>query len=204
MPVARIAALAGFVLVTGAVFIAGGGGERDSTVLTDGTRGTANPASPPEIAPPPPDAPGRFGESVIVGDTIVEGTTTDGRAWVLHVGGPSNDLCFSVDASTDIGIGGMTGVCGGRPRGGPVPPEERHRPLIGGDLRTPPFVFGRMPDGVVAVEVVLEEGAPPARQLVHRSDEGPVYVVELQPGTNPVGVVGVRADGTSVRFDVVS
>jgi hypothetical protein len=31
-----------------------------------------------------------------------------------------------------------------------------------------------------------------------------VYAVELQPGTNPVGVVGVRADGTSVRFDVVS
>lgn len=199
MPVARIAAVAVLALLAGTVFLVGGDGGEGSTVLTDGTvPATVTPASPPPVKTPPPPGPhpDLFGESVVAG-----GTTTDGRAWALHVGGPGNGLCLAVDASRDIGVGGMTSVCEGR-AGGPDAPGERHRPLIGGDLRTPTFVFGRMPVGVVAVEVVLDGGTRSDRQPVHRSDEGPVYAVELHPGATPVGVEGFRADNASVRFDV--
>ncbi len=196
LPLPRVAALAAVALAIGTVLVAGGGGGQDSKVLTDGAGSdTATPASPsPSDTPPPPHSSPDLGEAV-----LAEGAATDGRSWVLHMGGPDNQLCFSVDLSMDASADGRTtSVCGSTP----LHPDERHRPRVSGDVRTPPFVFGRMPEDVVAVEVLLEDGTRSGRHAVHRSEEGPVYAVELPTGTAVVAVVGIRDDGTSVRFDV--
>lgn len=128
---------------------------------------------------------------------ITTGTTRDGRAWSLSIGGPSNDLCFGVELAP--GSSTHPGSCAGNPGG--LPPTDRYRPLFHNESRTPPFVFGRMPSGTVAVEVVSSVPAS-GRVPVIEGASGPFYAVELPDRTKPEAVIGYRADGTSERYAV--
>ena len=81
-------------------------------------------------------------------------------------------------------------------------PEDAYRPHTGGDDRTPVFVFGRMPEGVENVAVVLtgDRVVPPSDVIA--GPGGPLYVVELPKGKGVNSVVGSRPDGTTVRYEV--
>ncbi len=146
------------------------------------TRGGA-PGPPLSIASPRNEAP------------IITGTTRDGRAWSLFIGGPSNDLCFGVELAP--GSATRPGSCAGNPGG--LPPTDPYRPLLHHESRTPPFVFGRMRSGTMAVEVVSSVRVG-GRVPVIEGSGGPFYAVELSDRTKPVAVIGYRADGTSERY----
>lgn len=164
--------------------------ENVTTVSTGPAAGGLAPAAPP----PPSAGPAPRSPS----DTLIAtGNTSDGRAWSLFLGGPSADLCLGVD----VGQGGSrvrTDTCAGGPGGAPAP--DPYRPLLSADSRTPPFVFGRVPVDVVAIEIL--RAAEPALGPVPstRVSAGAFYAVELPDREQPVAVVGHRKDGTSVRY----
>lgn len=181
----RLAVLAVLAVMAGIALVVPDGDD-DSAVVADGTR------EDPPSAPPQSPFGDDFGDSA-----VAEGNAADGRAWVLNVGGPSAGLCFTTDVPRAT-------ACQGHRPSEAIPAGERYRPVVFDDLRGPPFVFGRMPADVAAVEVILEGGEVGARQPVLPSDDGPVYAVELDAGTTPAAVLGIRADGSSMRFDVPS
>lgn len=165
-------------------------GENLTTVSTGPATGGLTPtAPPPPSAGLPPRSPS---------DTpIATGNTSDGRAWSLFIGGPSADLCLGVE----VGGGGsrvQTDTCAGGP--GAAPASDPYRPLLSADSRTPPFVFGRVPADVVAIEVI--RSAEPALGPVPstRVSDAAFYAVELPDRDQPVAVIGHRKDGTSVRY----
>lgn len=147
-------------------------------------------ASPPDTSPPllrPP----------LQGPPITMGTTRDGRAWSLLLGGPSGDLCFSMELAH--GSATRTGACAGNPGGRPT--TNPYRPLFHNEARTPSFVFGRMPPDTVAIEVVASVPVG-GRVAVTQGPGGPFYVVELLDPAKPEAVIGYRADGTSERYSL--
>ena len=129
--------------------------------------------------------------------SIATGTASDGRAWSLSIGGPSNDLCFGVELAP--GSASRPSSCAGNPGG--LPPTDPYRPLFHNELRTPPFVFGRMPAGTVAVELVSSVPVG-GRVPVIEGSGGPYFVIELPDRTKPEAVIGYRADDKSERYAV--
>ena len=156
------------------------------------SNGTTLPPPPVTALPPPPAGPPPLPE---IGQHVANGTTRDGRRWILSIGGPSNELCFQVY----IDERNAPGMCAGRPGGAPLPADERFRPLHFQDVRYPAFVFGRMPDGVTEVEAVLESGTMPRQPVVLGADGAVYYAVELDRRATPTAVVGHRRDGTTAR-----
>lgn len=154
----------------------------------------ASPAAQPSSTLPSPPAPRH--PAGAVQPQLATGTASDGRPWVLFFGGPSGGVCLGIE----IGDGGIrSDTCAGQP--GPAAPDP-YRPLFHNDIRTRPFVFGRVADDIVAVAV--EESATDAREPmpVIRGSEGSFYAVELPHRKKPGAVTGFRNDGTSVRYPV--
>jgi hypothetical protein len=156
-----------------------------------GMRPTGPPTTLADLPPPLTRGPARATPS------IATGTSSDGRSWSLSIGGPSNDLCFGVELAQ--GSSSHPTSCAGSPGG--FPPTDPYRPLFHNELRTPPFVFGRMPSGTVAIEVVASVSVA-GRVPVIDGVGGPFYAVELPDRTKPEAVIGYRADGTSERYAV--
>lgn len=168
----------------------------------EATNVAAGPPTEPQMPPPPPDgpppAPSPF-EPV-----IAEGTLPSGEAWLLGIGGPTDSLCLAVAA----GEGVMPTACSGTPLGPALPGDaappgdEAYRPLVHGDTRVPPVVFGRMPAGITEVEVALANGARTERSAVFPGEYGPFYAVAVPVDAVPGAVIGRSGDGTSVRYEV--
>lgn len=82
--------------------------------------------------------------------------------------------------------------------------EERYRPLRLEDNRMPLHVFGRVPPGIAEVEVELGGGTATGRGPVLQGGQAGggdgFYVVELD--REPVAVVGLRADGSTLRYEI--
>ena len=175
------------------IVILGGAAALVSTRDTDTIRITTGPAVGPvtTLPPPPPGPP----PQPSIGPVVGTGTAKDGRRWNLSIGGPSNGLClhFPIDERT------ATGVCAGQPFDQPVPASDRYRPLLLGEARVPPYVFGLVPREVVEVEVELASGRRTPRNPVITGAGDGAYAVELERADKPTAVVGHRADGTTVR-----
>ena len=186
----KVLAGAGLALAVVSVTFALYGAENFTTVSTGpAAGGLTPPASPPPSAGLIPGGPS---------DTsIATGNTSDGRAWSLFIGGPSADLCLGVEVG-EAGSRARTDTCAGGPGAAPAP--DPYRPRLSVDSRTPPFVFGRVPADVVAVEIIRapEPALGPVPSI--RVSGGAFYAVELPDREKPLAVVGHRTDGTSVRY----
>lgn len=160
----------------------------------DATNVAAGPPTEPHLPPPdgPPPAPSPV-ESV-----MAEGRLPSGEAWLLGAGGPADGLCLAVA----VGEGGTPTACSSTPLGPALPGDDAYRPLLYGDIRVPPVVFGRMPGGITEVEVALANGVKTERSAVFPGEFGPYYTVAVPADTVPVAVIGLRGDGTSVRYEV--
>ncbi len=150
----------------------------------------------PPPPPPPPDGPPPAPDPFE--PVIAEGTLPSGEAWLLGVGGPDDGLCLEVATAARA----MPTTCSSTPLGSALPGEDAYRPLLYGDIRVPPVVFGRMPAGITEVEVALANGARTERSAVSPGEFGPFYTVAVPADTAPVAVIGLRGDGTSVRYEV--
>ena len=158
----------------------------------DATNVAAGPPAESQVPPPPPDGPPPAPSPVE--RVIAEGTLPSGEAWILGVGGPDDGLCLAV--------AGISGACSSTPLGPALPGDDAYRPLLLGDTRVPPVVFGRMPADIAEVEVALANGEKTERIAVFPGEYGPFYMVELPAGTALVAVIGVRGDSTSVRYEM--
>lgn len=176
----------------------------------EATNVAAGPTAESQMPPPPPPSPapdGRPPAAVAVGEgrqvvhrfepVIAEGTLPSGEAWLLGVGGPDDGLCLAVAAASAMPI-----TCSSTPLGPALPGDDAYRPLLSGDVRVPPVVFGRMPAGITEVEVALANGARTERSAVLPGEYGPFYTVAVPADTAPVAVIGLRDDGTAVRYEV--
>lgn len=173
-------------------------------VTTVSTGPAKQPGAPPGTGMPPGKPPGMppalpaLGRGDLFVTPLAEGKATDGRAWAMYIGGPSNDLCLGIELrEPDLASG--TGMCAGSPYG--APPSDPTRPMVLNDTRSPAFVFGRMPADVTEVTVVLADATLLGRRSVVQASGGPFYVVELPTPKDPTAVIGHRADGSSVRYD---
>ncbi len=131
---------------------------------------------------------------------LTTGTASDGRPWTLALGGPHKEVCFSMALDERVSGGG----CAGRVDGLPVSLDERYVPLTFDDSRMRSFIWGRVPPGIRDVEVEGSRGRSYGRQpvvVVGNQDDG-FYAHELGRDSSPVAVVGVRPDGTTVRYEV--
>ncbi len=187
--VLAVAAVA--VLMATALLVSTDDGGDDATNVAAGPPAESQmPPPPPPDGPPP--APSRF-EPV-----IAEGTLPSGEAWFLGVGGPDDGLCLAVVAVARA----MPTTCSSTPLGPALPGDDAYRPLLYGDIRVPPVVFGRMPAGITEVEVALANGATTERSAVFPGEYGPFYTVAVPAGTVPIAVIGRSRDGTSIRYEV--
>ncbi|HEV2069297.1 MAG TPA: hypothetical protein VGR26_05850 [Acidimicrobiales bacterium] len=199
--VLAVAAVAGLMATTLLVSTDDGGDEA--------TNVAAGPPTESQMPPPPPSpAPdGRPPTAVTVGEghqvvhrfepVIAEGRLPSGEAWLLGVGGPDDGLCLAVAAASAMPI-----TCSSTPLGPALPGDDAYRPLVHGDNRVPPVVFGRMPAGITEVEVALANGARTERSAVFPGEYGPFYAVAVPGDTAPAAVIGLRDDGTSVRYEL--
>lgn len=187
----RIALYAGAVMLAGWAAVALSPDDESARIISGPAEPTAT-----TLPPPPTGGPPRFP----TGQVVATGTTSNGVPWTLHIGGPSNELCLSLEFDDRI----TGGTCAGRPFGQPIVPDERYRPLRMKDVRVPLYVFGRLPGDIVEIEVELGAGAATGRRPVLRggqvADDDGFYAVELD--RDPVAVIGIRADGTTVRYEV--
>jgi len=131
---------------------------------------------------------------------VAQGTAANGAEWSLSIGGPSTEVCLTIEVIDDSAS--RPSVCAGLPDAGSLTPEEAFRPLAHDDERVPPFLFGRMPPTVTEVEVILADGGSLGRVPVARGVGGPFYAVEVTGGSEAIAVFGYNRDGTSVRFDL--
>lgn len=149
------------------------------------------PPPPPDPAPAPPPQPS-------TGPVLGTGTAKDGRRWTLSIGGPSNELCFHFN----LGEGGSGGTCASKLGDGPVPADERYRPLLFEDRRLPAFVFGLVPAGVAEVEPESVTGTTNTRTRVLTGASDGSYAIELDRPEMITAVIGYRTDGTTLRYAV--
>lgn len=191
IPAAAVVAVAAVVVVMATTLSILTDGESDTTTNVAAGRPTESQAPPP---PPdePPDPPSPSGP------IIAEGRLRSGHAWLLHVGGPGDGLCLAVEIAGE----GRPTTCSSHPVDAVRPEGEVYRPLVHGDVRVPPVVFGRMPAGITEVEVALADGGTTERSGVYPGPGGPFYMVEVPGDAPPVTVVGFGEDGTSALFDV--